>query len=687
MPPTPPRNLVQILRSLAEKDLELGKMLFPEAGQAIRGFYPEGSFKLSGSPVLTGNTVSDKASAAKLLLLAKDLPPAEASKVRNLARALVTNLEARSALRGGTPVEIFPGHSTLGRALGQRNAVSPEQMLALVKEATSSPLYKGPSFEELMRMAKGNPLKLLLPPNVVRGAQQRGAFRAIRSAASEARSRGEAFPFPKRPPPPQREVLNPKETIQEMRESGEGAIKGRYAPVLPLKEAKTPPKKLEDSGESPTPKAKGPTTKATLSDLLPGVQFEPRGGKIYISWRGQEPITLAEAAKALSSNEPYTGLLLKKLVGLEQHMRSLPTPSGKEASDVVAKKLRVSKRYVEDPSRPSGHVETSWQDIQASREERMGPAERRADLRRYLTGETSPSRQDYPKTEPKPPSEKQLALFLKKTGLELPKGTESTPAQARLENEIRSASPIGPLFPLSGLTANQVGKYLNRAIINEEMAKRGGIPKQADVQSGYGSKQRIALRNQLAKAMEEAAQQRGSEGRAVLAEALKKASKQERPRTAAATALLGLRGMKKLGIEDAQAQLIDALLSQPGGDRILQQLTQKAITRGDRGTSYGKIRLVPQPKPEPRRAVAGRVPGKPSKPIEIARPTPAQPARPPEVLQDYPRQEATKPASDLASIMQKYKKRVHPLDWERFIIDLWKQNQATKQNASRPTRA
>jgi hypothetical protein len=134
---------------------------------------------------------------------------------------------------------------------------------------------------------------------------------------------------------------------------------------------------------------------------------------------------------------------------------------------------------------------------------------------------------------------------------------------------------VGPLFPLTGMTANEAGKYLNRAIINEQMLKRGTIPRVADVKAQVGSKQRIAVRNQFAKALEEAAQQRGSEGRSILAEALKKASKQERPRTAAATALLGMRGMKKLGIDDAQAQLIEALLRQPGGERILSILSNR----------------------------------------------------------------------------------------------------------------
>ena len=93
MPPPPTRPLVQILRQLAGKDVELSKLLFPAEGEIHRGFYPEGRLKLAGAPVLTGTTVSDKASAAKLLQLSKDLPPAEAKKVRGLVSSIPATFE------------------------------------------------------------------------------------------------------------------------------------------------------------------------------------------------------------------------------------------------------------------------------------------------------------------------------------------------------------------------------------------------------------------------------------------------------------------------------------------------------------------------------------------------------------------------------------------------------------------
>jgi len=657
MPPTPSRSLVEILRELAGKDVELGKLLFPAEGEIRRGFYPEGRLKLAGAPVLTGTTVADKASAAKLLQLSKDLPPAEAQKVRGLVSSLLANLEGRRAAVAGQGVELFPGQSNLGRQLGARNTLDPKQLLALVKETMSNPLYKGPSFEESMRMAGGNPLKLMLPPSVVLGAQRRAVIRTLLPVAREARLRGEALSIPSRAS--RQGMSDPSEVLKEIRQTAEGAggSKGRrYEPVLPQKK-EVAPSKLSSK-----------TTKATLSDIFPGLQFESRGGKVYISWRGQEPVTIADAIK-LTGDEPYTSTLLRGLASLEQKMRKLPTPTGREASEAFARKLRGAKRYVEDKTRPSGHVETSWDDIKAAREERQGSIENREALGRWRMSKADEARRLPPPQAkpPKAPSENQLALFFRKLGL----GSEDlSPMQMRLQEELKKAASIGSSPSLVNLTANEVGKYLNRAIINEQMAKRGRIPLAADVRAGIGSKQRIAAHNQFAKMIEEAALQRAAEGRSLLAEALKKASKQERPRTAAATALLGMRGMKKLGIEDAQAQLIDALLSQPGGNRILQQLTQKAITRGVRERPYGKIKLVPQPKPEPRRAAVGRIPAGPTKKIKIARPAPPAPQRAPEVMQDYPRQQAQKASASLQKVMQKFKRRIHPLDWERFIIDL-----------------
>jgi hypothetical protein len=67
----------------------------------------------------------------------------------------------------------------------------------------------------------------------------------------------------------------------------------------------------------------------------------------------------------------------------------------------------------------------------------------------------------------------------------------------------------------------------------------------------------------------------------------------------------------------------------------------------------------------------------------LERPAPAPtPTVKPE-LQDYPRQEARRGEGDVSAIMKKRGKLIHPVDWERFIYDLMRQNQANKKNAPR----
>ena len=725
MPPAPTRTLSQILRSLASKDLELGGFLYPESGTPRRGFYPEGTHKLAGAPVLTGTTVSDKASAAKLLQLARGLPKPEQNKVTEFVKAVLANQEARQAFASGRPVEIFAPQSNIARDLGRRNTLSKEQVLAAVKETLSSPLYKGPSYEELLRIAEGNPLRMLLPPHVVRGAQRRLVSRAFRATAREARARGEAVARP--PQKARQRIMDPEEVIREMRETGEGAGgSGQYRPLFS-------PEKVE-----PGKASKRNKTQAVLSDILPGLSFEARGGKMFVSWKGQDPVTISEAIK-LTANERYTQTLFRGLLGLEEKMRKLSTPAGREAEASQAKRMKAGSRWVEDKDRPSGHVEYAPVAAEkrretegvlpeeSAREERKSPADARAGLRRWRMG----GPEDQPKRTAKRASEKQVELLLSKLRSE---GEVTPQVYERVLKELGE----NPLVAISGLSGNEAAKYINRLIINEEMARTGGIPRAANVSSEYGSKQRIAARNLIARTLEEAGQQRGAEGRAILAEALKKASKQEKPRTAAATALLGMRGMKKLGIDDAQAQLIDALLREPGGDRILDVLRAQNVRRGNRDTPYGKISLVPQPKPEVRRFAANDLPPgsptyspwkptsgpkreikrkeKPKPPVEVMQKQArleapsrrggasvrlprrervdtralavqilkellgSKKAASPRQIIRFPDQPAARGTSDFNAIMQKYKGILSPRDWKRLRIDILKLARDRKRN-------
>jgi len=730
MPPAPTRTLSRILRSLASKDPELAGFLYPEPGAPRRGLYPEGTHKLAGAPVLTGTTVSDKATAAKLLQLARGLPKPEQDKVKELVKAILANQEARLAFSSGNPLEIFAPQSNIARDLGRRNTLSKEQVLAALKETLLSPLYKGPSYEELLRMAGGDPLRIMLPPHVVRGVQRRLVSRAYRSTAREARARGEVVARP--PQKARQRIMDPEEVIREMRETGEGAGRsGAYRPLLL-------PKKVEPGEASGT-------TRATLSDILPGLSFETRGGKMLVSWRGQDPVPISEAIK-LTANEPYTETLFKSLLALEEKMRKLPTPAGREAEASQAKRMKAASRWVEDKDRPSGHVEYAPVAAEkrretegvlpeeSAREGRQSPADARAGLRRWRTGESGSGDQSKPSA--KGASNKQVEFLLSLLGI----GGEGTP---RVQERLLKEFGENPLVAISGLSGSEAAKSINRALINRDMARTGGIPRSANISSEYGSKQRIAARNFIARTLEEAGQQRGAEGRAILAEALKKASKQERPRSAAATALLGMRGMKRLGIDDAQAQLIDALLREPGGDRILAVLKAQSVRRGNRDRPYGKISLVPQPKAEVRQFAVNDVPpGMPryspwsptfgpkrktkrkeetKLPVEVMRTRSrleapsrrggasvrlprrervdtralasqvlkelleSQKAASPRQTIRFPDQPAARGAGDFNAIMQKYKEILSPRDWRRLRIDILKLARDRKRNAATKT--
>lgn len=461
----------------------------------------------------------------------------------------------------------------------------------------------------------------------------------------------------------------------------------------------------------PTRRSPAPLSEFTEAPLLRAL----KGGRIGVSVKGGQAKPLADAltsvsnalAKATTASERNRLTSIQKILTAlqtqaETLLRQLPPTERGLASLGKAAALKREKRAVEDPKNPSGHFvkrldpsEMSPADAAAARSRRAQQAEMEQKYGKFRGRQIF----DLPSVQPMKRLNPREAAAIGTAA----RSRQGPPEQGeRPKRRLVAGSEYARRLMSEGLKKKEVAairpeplstpeEYLRRRLAEGRLYRESlaGSPDRPSAIENLQPERFGELRQEAAKIVRQAGDRP--------AQATAKSVRQYNVTVQKAVKAGEI--SKDLG-NTLRNRLIESIMTSGSGDAVLGALsslggkTRYQTKRGlVRERPYGKITLVPppkpeprQPKPKPRRAAVGRIPASPTKKIEIARPAPPPPQREPEVMQDYPRQQAQKASASLQEVMQKFKKRVHPLDWERFIIDLWKQNQATKQNAPRPAR-
>jgi len=710
--PTPPADnrtwILKAIQSLMARSPEAEAIINAGRGSKIGDRYFEGSL-ISG-----GNAISDPVIANKLraevgrmakALKAKGItdytsPEAKAAiekmgimptQYLRAARLLDDNAMLREALR--PPPDTFTwGEKNKGYVrtppgeLDKRAQFQPggrlienAELEATIKEVL------GRDFAKRLKSAKGNLKDIFLTDNELEAVVAK--FR----------------------PPPTREgyIAEAKrqasglaeDDLRLMRASGYGGT-GGYTPVLSREQAKVYSKSLADYVKSP---------KITVED-----------GSLLVEWEGQEAVSLMEAhgiltklgetaktekqrAKAMAAAGE-----IKDILGQNSNtQKSLPLPEGAfERADRAAARA-ASERIVErnHPHFLTGSAAEEELAEQVSAAENIARRGKKAKSRAARdTGglpEPAPEVNLEALQRLMPPLTKQQLAALPPNDLgKVPTKNVVTGSQIKAAGEAVSKMPRKIQYermPREAVVGDpgESGRIFGRSAGNYKAQVTGNLQTPSVFEDLYPPAVK-PIEDRVAKLFDRLRTTTGKPRTRQQAKAERETGNYKLSKTGNQQIFQAVDEVLEIE-KDIKAAVDKQAISKDVGESLLNRMMHRlvisgqadgvlrvlALRKGIPVQQFKKQKLISQPKPDERRPIQERLPSKRPVSMVLERPAPAPtPTVKPE-LQDYPRQEARRGEGDVSAIMKKRGKLIHPVDWERFIYDLMRQNQANKKNAPR----
>lgn len=712
MPPTPPIDnrtwILKAIESLMAKSGEAKAII--EAGRGSR----PGDRYFEGSLISGGNAIADPVVANMLRSevgrVVKNLktkgitdfksPEAVAvaeqmgvmpTQYLRAARLLDDNAMLREALR--PPPDTFTwGEKNKGYVrtppgeLDKRAQFQPggplienAQLEATIKEVL------GRDFAKRLKGAKGNLKDIFLTDN---------ELEAVVAKFRKPASREELIAEAKRTAGGLAD-----DELRLARAAGYGAS-GKYPPVLSNERTKTYSKSLANYVKSP---------KITVE-----------GGSLKLQWEGQDPVSLMEAHGILTKlsqtgktakqreNAILAAAEVKDILGANSNIqKSLPLPEGAfEKADRAA--ARAAEKRITDVGNP--HFLTGY-DAEQELAEQLSQAENIAKRGKKAKSKAARATGGLPEPAPAvnvealqrlmPPLTKQQLAALPPNDLgKVPTKNVVTGSQIKAAGEAVSKMPRKIQYermPREAVVGDpkESGRTFGRAAGDYKAQVKGTLQIPSVFEDLYPPAVK-PIEERVAKLFNKLQTTTGKPRTRQQAKAERATGEYKLSKTGNQQIFQAVDEVLEIE-KDIKAAVEKKAISNEVADSLLNRMMHRlvisgqadgvlrvlALRKGIPAQQFMKQKLVPQPKPDVRRPIQERLPSK--RPVSMVLERPAMPPTPtakPE-LQDYPRQEARRGEGDVATIMKKRGKLIHPVDWERFIYDLMRQNQINNKNAPR----
>lgn len=653
--PRPPLNILKLIEQLSPEFQQLVK------GKSPRGVRP-GAYQFKGDVALGGLTFSDEALALEMQKRAERLlkpgppPPAEGSQARRLLRAaniLQSNVQGRKAIRseatrpslvrrkGGItrenvpatgergiqlidPDDNRPSQVRLREALGERNTVTPEEIRKAVQQVLTRKGSRSPSLGfRKQTIAKGKDVNVLMRPEEIQEVLNSILLSRLSSIRGAIPKGGGTLRLPK---------TDPEERIAVMRAGRYGASGGRK-PIL---------SERPDVGSVPT---------QSLGYYLRGaeIKVDRSQGKLMIRHsKSAEPIAPADLIKQL---EEYAPKLAETITTQRAALRKIRggTPESKAAARQLGELERLQERIPKIVDRVRAAVRNAERETQlpvtrenlmsieeaaARRNERAAAKKGADDSRHFDSPEESLQRavEESGAVEgaARQASRKRRLAEERGDNLKPPTRLDKTattalrgamgPRPSRVPADVAELRKAAGLKPISADAFRRLAKLGDIKSLGIKSPRRSEMtPFEAKLSSKRylesvgGSRFRTS---ELEKVRSPEAVALTRLGKQVIESMDSQKSMRGGLRDTAAKFLKMQRMADelvkngKLSADNAKSilnQTVESLMRTEGGDTVIRMLQKHS-----KPETYGKIRLVPQPKPEQRRPATGRVPaGKP----------------------------------------------------------------------------